>query len=84
MGKRLPKTEPEQKKRRLSRILRSSQIFDVFWSDFDATGTRNVHEIVRKTQRAQAGSEKRCFDCARASGSRVRPFRKPQKTQQEM
>ena len=57
----------------------------VFWTDFDANGTRNVHEILRKTQhfRAQAGSGKRCFDCAGASGSRVGPFRKPQKNIQE-
>ena len=38
-------------KRRLSRMLLSSSIFDVFWTDFDAKGTRHVHEIIRKTQR---------------------------------
>ena len=45
VGKRLPKTEPEQKKSRLSRMLLSSSIFDVFWTDFDAKGTKNVHEF---------------------------------------
>ena len=49
VSNRLPKTEPEPKKRRLSRMLLSSSIFDVFWIDFDAKGTRNVHEIVRNT-----------------------------------
>ena len=50
VSNRLPKTESEQKTSRLSRMLLSSFIFDVFWIDFGAKGTRNVHEIVRKTQ----------------------------------
>ena len=50
VSNRLPKTEPEQKKRRLSRMLLSSPIFNVFWIDFDAKGARDVREIVRKTQ----------------------------------
>ena len=44
--KRLPKTEPEQKKTQTFPDLLSSSIF-----------------------RAHVGSEKRCFDCAGASGS---------------
>ena len=49
VGKKLQKKEPEQEKRRLSRMLLSSSIFAVFCTDFDAKGTRNVYEIVRKT-----------------------------------
>ena len=48
--KRLPKTEPEQNKTEIFPDLLSSSIWDVFRTDFDAKGRRNVHEIVRKTQ----------------------------------
>ena len=44
------KQNRNRKKRRLSRMLLGSPIFDVFWTDFDAKGTRNVHDIMRKTQ----------------------------------
>ena len=44
--KRLPKQNRNSKKLRLSRMLLSSSILEVFWTDFDAKYTRDVHEIV--------------------------------------
>ena len=80
-SKSLPKTEPEHTKNIFSNCLLSNSNFNAF--EWISEATRNVHEHSTVFNRQAPGRRLR-FDCARARGSRVRPFRRPHKTERKL